>query len=215
MLSNNFFEAEPLELAKKLIGKILCHKVDGIWLKAMIIETEAFYADEPGSHASKGRTKAKEAFYMPPGTIYMYYSRGSDSIGFSTLGSGNSLLIKSGIPFAEGPESSKMLAKMHELNPINGRKREDQLLCSGQTLICKSLGLKVNDWNKKKMDEKNLYVEDIGYIPKSLVACRRLGIPENRNYQLLHRIFDDKYSKSITKDPRTKNSKEGVDYKYL
>lgn len=215
MLSNNFFEAEPFEVAKKLIGKVLCHKVDGIWLKAMIIETEAYYANEPGSHSSKGRTNSKEAMYMSPGTIYMYYSRGSDSIGFSTLGDGNSLLIKSGIPFVEMSNGNKMLSKMHELNPKNGRLRKDHLLCSGQTLLCKSLGIKVKDWNKKCMDQLNLYVEDIGYQPESLVACQRLGIPKNRNYKLLHRIFDAKYSDSITKEPRTKNSVEGVDYEYL
>jgi DNA-3-methyladenine glycosylase len=215
MLNYDIFNAEPIEVAKRLLGKVLYHNYQGVWLKAMIIEIEAYYADEPGSHSSKGITKAKEALYMPPGTVYMYYSRGSASIGFSTLGNGNALLIKSGIPFVEGSEGSNMLAKMHELNPLNGRKREDHLLCSGQTLICKSLGLKVKDWNQKKMDEHNLRLEDIGYIPKSIVACRRLGIPKNRNYQLLHRVFDAKYSKSTTKDPRTKTSQERLDYQYL
>jgi len=214
-LSNDFFARDSLEVSKSLIGKILCHKYSEIWLKAMIIETEAYYGDEPGSHASKGRTKSKEALYMEPGIIYMYYSRGSDSIGFSTFGDGSSILVKSGIPFVEGSEGSKMLSKMHELNPINGRMREDHLLCSGQTIICKSLGLNVKDWNKKKIDEHKFYVEDIGYIPKSLIACRRLGMSMNRNYELLHRVFDAKYSKSISKDPRTKDSKEGLDYEYL
>ncbi|MBD3329235.1 DNA-3-methyladenine glycosylase [Candidatus Dojkabacteria bacterium] len=215
MLPNSFFARDPLEVAKSLIGKVLCHKYDDIWLKAMIIEAEAYYADEPGSHASKGRTKSKEALYMQPGTIYMYYSRGSDSIGFSTFGAGSSILIKSGIPFIEGTEGNKMIRKMHELNPINGRMREDHLLCSGQTLISKSLGLKVKNWNKKKTDAQRLYVDDIGYTPKSLIACRRLGMSKRRHYQLMHRIFDPKYAKSITKDPTSKNSKEGVDFKYV
>jgi len=215
MLSNDFFNEEPIDIARKLIGKIICHKVDGIWLKAMIIETEAYYANEPGSHSSKGRTNSKEALYMPAGTIYMYYSRGSDSFSFNALGDGNAVLIKSGIPWIDGDEGSNMLSKMHELNPINGRKREKHRLCSGQTLICKSLRLKVKDWNKKNMDRSNLFVEDIGYFPKTLIACRRLGIPKNRNYHLLHRIFDERYAKSITKDPRVRNASEGGDYEYV
>ncbi|MBD3280103.1 DNA-3-methyladenine glycosylase [Candidatus Dojkabacteria bacterium] len=214
-LSNDFFARVSLEVAKSLIGKVLCHKIDGTWLKAMIIETEAYYGDEPGSHASRGRTKSKEALYMEPGTIYMYYSRGNDSIGFSTLGDGSSVLVKSGIPFVEGSKGSEMLSKMHEINPINGRMREDHLLCSGQSIICKSLGLKVKDWNKKNIEGNDLYLEDVGYTPKSLVACGRLGMSKKRHYQLLHRVFDTKYQESITKDPRTKNSKEGVDYEYL
>lgn len=214
-LSNNFFARDSLEVAKSLIGKILCHKYGDTWLKAMIIETEAYYGDEPGSHASKGCTKSKEALYMEPGTIYMYYSRGNDSIGFSTFADGSSVLVKSGIPFVEGPKASKMLSKMHTLNPINGRMREDHLLCSGQTIICKSLGLKVKNWNKKNINGNNLYIEDVGYTPESLVACGRLGMSKKRHYKLLHRVFDAKYSNSITKDPRRKNSKEGVDYEYL
>lgn len=214
-LSNDFFARDSFEAAKSLICKVLCHKLDGLWLKAMIIETEAYYGDEPGSHASKGRTKSKEALYMDSGTIYMYYSRGSDSIGFSTLGAGSSVLVKSGIPFVVGPEGRNMLNKMHDLNPVNGRTREDHRLCSGQTLICKSLGLKVRDWNKCEMEEHKLYVEDIGYLPKSLTACRRLGMSLHRNHKALHRVFDAEHAASITKDPRTKNSKEGVDYEYL
>ncbi len=215
ILSNEFFNKDALVVAKSLIGKVLCHKYNGTWLKAIIIETEAYYVNEPGSHASKGRTKSKEALYMEPGTIYMYYSRGSDSIGFSTRGDGNSLLIKSGIPFLDTSKGDKILGKMHELNPINGRMREDHRLCSGQTLLCKSLGLKVKDWNKKQIDENKLYVEDIGYTPKSLIACRRLGMSKKRHYKLMHRVFDPKYSKSITKDPRVKNAREGIDFKYI
>lgn len=219
MLNNEIFNTDPLEVAKNLIGKVICHKVDGIWLKAMIIETEAYYADEPGSHSSKGRTNSKEALYMPAGTIYMHYSRGHDSIGFSTLGDGNGILIKSAIPYTDKLESNiltdKMLNMMHQLNPINKRKRENHLLCSGQTLFCKSLGLKVKDWNKKSLDENRFKLIDVGYIPEKLVLCRRLGIPKNRNYELLHRVFDTKYARSITKDPRSKNSLEGQDYLYV
>lgn len=215
ILSNDFFARDPLEVARSLIGKVLCHKYEGVWLKSMIIETEAYYADEPGSHSSKGPTESKKALFMPHGTIYMYYSRGSGSIGISTLGDGNAILIKSGIPWLGDDPNRDSLEKMHHLNPINGKRREDELLCSGQTLICRSLGIKVKDWNKKSMDKNNLYIEDIGYKPEKLIFCKRLGIPENRNHNLLHRIFDEKYYKSITKDPRVRGAVEGIDYNYF
>lgn len=215
MLSNKFFAKDSLEVAKSLVGKVLCHKYNGLWLKAMIIETEAYYANEFGSHSSKGPTESKRALFMPPGTLYVYYSRGSDSISFSTLGDGNSVLVKSGIPFLEHDKEQTSLEQMHRLNPINGRRRKGLRLCSGQTLICKSLGIQVVDWNKKSMDPEELYVEDVGYNPKKLIACKRLGIPKNRDHHLLHRVFDERYSKCITKDPRIKNAKEGIDYKYV
>jgi len=67
-------------LARALIGKVLRHRVDHpdggrIWLAAKIIETEAYYLTEKGSHSSLGWTEARRAMFMEPGTIYMYYAR--------------------------------------------------------------------------------------------------------------------------------------------
>jgi DNA-3-methyladenine glycosylase len=143
----------------------------------------------------------------------MYYSRGNDSIGFSTLGKGNSILIKSAIPYLDDAPDDSMLETMHTLNPINGRKRENHRLCSGQTLLCKSLGLKVKEWNKASMND-HLYLKDVGYTPELLITCKRLGMSERRYHQLLQRVFDDRYSTSITKDPRVKSAVEGVDFVY-
>ena len=51
---------------------------------------------------------------MPPGTIYMYYAHGGDSLNFSCQGDGNAVLIKSGYPASKDPT---MLHKMRKLNP--------------------------------------------------------------------------------------------------
>lgn len=215
LLEQSFFSKDPFEVAKNLVGKVLCHKVSGLTLMAKIIETEAYYADEPGSHSSKGITPSKEALYMSPGTFYMYYSRGKDSLGFSVGQPGDGILIKSAVPYAKADKYDKMLQKMHAFNPINGRKREDHRLCSGQTLLCTALNIKVTDWNKRQMDKNGLYVVDTGYTPKNPVRCKRLGIPENRNHKALDRVVDLKYIKSVTKSPLSKGVVEGVDYLYI
>ena len=79
MLSVNFFNDDAMQVAKELLGKVLCVKYRRAWLTAMIIETEAYYLHDKASHASLGYTEKRKALYMPPGTIYMYYSRGGDS----------------------------------------------------------------------------------------------------------------------------------------
>ena len=79
-----------------------------------IIETEAYYINERGSHASLGFTEKRKALFMKPGTIYMYYARGGDSLNFSCLGDGNAVLVKSGFPASNDPT---MLQKMRQLNP--------------------------------------------------------------------------------------------------
>lgn len=83
MLSNNFFARDAQQVAKDLLGKVLRVKHQDIWLSAMIIETEAYYLHEKGSHASLGYTEKRKALFMPPGTIYMYHARGGDSLNIS------------------------------------------------------------------------------------------------------------------------------------
>ena len=103
IIPNSFFERDPREVAPDLLGKVLRHRIDGYWLEARIIETEAYLLEERGSHASLGETPSRRALFMEAGTIYMYYARGGDSFNFSCLGPGNAVLIKAGI--AQPPES--------------------------------------------------------------------------------------------------------------
>ena len=51
MLTNDFFNRDSLIVAKDLLGKMICHKFNGLWLSVQIIETEAYYIDEKGSHS--------------------------------------------------------------------------------------------------------------------------------------------------------------------
>jgi len=203
MLSQNFFNIDAQELAKKLLGKVIRVTYKSTVLSAMIIETEAYYLNEKASHASLGYTEKRKALFMPAGTIYMYYARGSDSFNVSAKGEGNAVLIKAGVPYLEDDSSKNMLVLMHELNPVNQRLRPIHRLCSGQTLLCKSLNLKVPVWDKQNFCEK-FYIEDVGYCPKTIIQTTRLGIPKGRDEHLPYRFIDKAYVKSATENPLTK-----------
>ena len=92
-LHPDFFDQTAESLAIALLGTILRRRVQTskgpVWLAARIIETEAYYRDERGSHSSLGYTEKRRAMFMPPGTIYMYYARGGDSWNFSAAADGN------------------------------------------------------------------------------------------------------------------------------
>ncbi len=188
-------------LASRLLGKVLRVRYKKHWLAAMIIETEAYYMDEKASHASLGFTQKRKALFMPPGTIYMYYARGGDSLNVSAKGKGNAVLIKAGIPY-NFDEDSGNIKVMQALNPINGKPRPVARLCSGQTLLCRSLNLKVPDWNQKDFNE-DFQLWDIRYTPDDIIQTTRLGIPKGRDEHLLYRLIDKKYVKSATKNPLT------------
>ena len=159
-----FFEKPPLLLAQALLGKVLRHRIDGdIWLAARIIETEAYEKTEKGSHASLGFTQKRAALFMPPGAIYMYYPRGNDSLNFSAKGEGNGALIKSAFPYVDRMSSEQAVSIMQTLNPGNNGVRPPHKLCNGQTLLCRSLDLKVVDWNQKTLQTGRCILDDVGY----------------------------------------------------
>lgn len=218
IVSQDFFDKRPLELAVALLGKVLRHRINHpahgtVWLAARIIETEAYLLEEKGSHSSRGYTEKRRAMFMPAGTIYMYYARGGDSLNFSAQGNGNGVLIKSAYPFADSTSPAWTLDIMRELNPAPAGKRADARLCNGQTLLCKALDLKVPEWNQHTLDPQRLTLEDTGYAPAAYVQCRRLGIPRGRDEHLPYRFVDVAFAKYATDNPLTKRSwLEGKDY---
>ncbi|MBP3364911.1 MAG: DNA-3-methyladenine glycosylase, partial [Pseudomonas sp.] len=117
MLPDAFFDRDAQLVACQLLGKVIRHRVNGLWLSARIIETEAYYLTDKGSHASLGYTDKRKALFLDGGHIYMYYARGGDSLNFSAHGPGNAVLIKSAHPWLDelaGPDS---LAQMQRNNP--------------------------------------------------------------------------------------------------
>ena len=153
---------------------------------------------------------------MPAGTIYMYYARGSDSLNLSASGDGNAVLIKSGYPYFDVLSPESTLSVMQALNPARKKARPVERLCNGQTLLCRSLGLKVADWNQNQLVSDRFYLDDVGYTPGQIIRCRRLGISPVRDAHLPYRFVDRQYARFCTSNPLTRrNWQVGTDYTIL
>src|SRR5690606_19013012 len=160
-LPSAFFQRDSRELATCLLGKVIRHFHQGLWLSARIIETEAYRRDAKGSHASLGLTHSRRALFIEAGTLYMYYARGGDSGNISAAGEGDGLLIKSGYPVVDESSGAESLELMRRLTPAaSGELRETRRLCNGQTLLCRSLHLKVLEWNAQQLDPARLIIAD-------------------------------------------------------
>ena len=212
-LPDAFFDRDAQMLARDLLGKVIRHRVGDLWISARIIETEAYYCEEKGSHASLGYTEKRKALFLDGGHIYMYYARGGDSLNFSAQGPGNAVLIKSAYPWVDEISGPASLAQMLLNNPdAQGRARLSQKLCAGQTLLCKALGLKVPVWDAKRFDHEVLLVEDTGPAPSHIIQTTRLGIPHGRDEHLMYRFVDATYAQWCTRNPLRRGQVEGRDY---
>lgn len=78
-LPKSFYEnPDVVEVAKSLLGKVLCTSFDGVLTSGIIKETEAYCGrDDRACHANNGlRTDRTETMYGPPGHAYIYLCYG-------------------------------------------------------------------------------------------------------------------------------------------
>lgn len=215
-LPTSFFDQDSPVLARALVGKVLRRRWRGQWLSARIIETEAYRLDDRGSHASLGYTHKRRALFMEGGTIYMYYARGGDSFNISARGPGNAVLIKSGFPWIDALAGPQALAIMQQENPdAAGMPRPPERLCAGQTLLCRSLALKVPDWDAREFDADELFVDDVGAAPALLIHTTRLGIPIGRDEHLPYRYVDPAYARHCTRNPLRRGQSAPEHYRWV
>lgn len=71
------FEQSTLEVARNLLGTVLCRRFeDGKEIRGQIIEVEAYTADDPACHAFNGLTERTKPMFGPPGHAYVYFIYG-------------------------------------------------------------------------------------------------------------------------------------------
>ena len=164
-LPASFFERSVLEVAADLVGCGLL--VDGVG--GVIVETEAYRADEPACHAYVGLTARTEPLFGPPGHAYVYLSYGIHSL----------------LNVVAEPESSAAAALIRAVEPRWGieRMRErrgvdsERLLCSGPGKLTQALGVGLGH-NRRSLSEWpfELRAPDAGWSAGTVAVAPRIGI---------------------------------------
>jgi DNA-3-methyladenine glycosylase len=73
VLLSGFYSKDTAKVARELLGKILVRKLGTKTLKAIIVETEAYYGkDDPASRAYHGKKKFNKVMWENPGRIFIY-----------------------------------------------------------------------------------------------------------------------------------------------
>jgi DNA-3-methyladenine glycosylase len=78
-LAADFYAQDTIEVARRLLGKILLHRLpDGVELAGRIVETEAYLGvEDPAAHSFGGRRTARtEVMFGDPGRSYIYFIYG-------------------------------------------------------------------------------------------------------------------------------------------
>lgn len=72
-----FYAPGARVVAPKLLGHYLLRRTEDGWSGGMIVETEAYLANDPACHGFRGKTSRNAAMFGPAGRAYVYFIYGN------------------------------------------------------------------------------------------------------------------------------------------
>jgi len=156
-LSASFYAKDDVvAVARELLGKVLCTRLNGQLTKAVIVETEAYAGvTDKASHAYGGRrTKRTEPIYGQGGTAYVYLCYGLHhlfNVVTNQAETPHAVLIRGGIPVTG---TGRMLKRRN-------RAKVDKALLAGPGSLAKALGITIEHTGLSLMNGQ-IWIEDHG-----------------------------------------------------
>lgn len=158
-LTAGFFARDVETVARTLIGATLL--VDGVG--GMIVETEAYDANDPASHCFGGRTSRNASMFGPPDHAYVYRSYGIHWCLNFVCATASGVLIRALEPTAG-------LGRMAERRGTAEVRR----LCSGPGRLCQALGIDIR-FDGLPLDQPPFELQ-LGALTPAISAGPRIGI---------------------------------------
>ena len=167
-LPRSFYDRPTLAVARELLGAILCRRVDGITLRARIVETEAYVGEtDLACHARAGRTPRTDPLYGPPGMAYVYLTYGMHHLL-------NAVTEPEGKPAAVLIRAAEPLEGIARMEKARGLSTP-HLIGSGPARLAQAFGLDLA-WNRTDLCGKDLWIEPGDPVPsRSIDTSPRIG----------------------------------------
>ena len=170
-VKKTFFKQPTVSLAKSLLGKYLVFGK----LKGIIVETEAYLGiDDPGCHASRGKTARNAPMFGPAGNTYVYLIYGMYhcfNIVSGNPGIGEAVLIRA----LEPVEGISIMQKRRKTQKIEN-------LCNGPGKFTQAFSI-TKKHNNLNLFDGPLYIYDSKLKPE-ISTSTRIGLSAGKELEL-------------------------------
>lgn len=161
---------DVVQVASRLLGKILCTKIDGLVTKGMIVETEAYSGDNDKACHANGQkmTHRNAVMFGPGGHAYIYLCYGIHhlfNIVTNKQGKADAVLIRALEP-VEGIDT--MMRR-------RGIRNLEKRLSAGPGVLTQAMGINT-DFNKVRLDGDVIWLEEGADADIDIVATTRIGV---------------------------------------
>ena len=167
-----YLQKDVVQVARQLLGKILCTNSDGIFCSGIITETEAYNGIvDKASHAFGGRrTKRTEIMYAEGGIAYVYLIYGIRSLF-------NVVTNNRDIPHAVLVRAIRPLEGIDIMEQRRGMKADYRGFTSGPGSLSQALGIHYSHTGKSLSGDE-IWIEDrkINIHEHQITAGPRIGV---------------------------------------
>lgn len=195
ILTKSFYARENvLEVAKDLLGKVLCSRFDGLLTTSRIVETEAYNGIiDRASHAYGSRhTNRTSVMFGEGGTAYVYLCYGIHHLF-------NVVTNKSGIPHAVLIRATEPLEGIPAMLERTGKFKVDATLTKGPGNVSKAMGIStVHTGLSLKKTPVWIASDEFVVEPGNIIATKRIGVDYAAEDALLPYRFFIKGSKYVS-----------------
>jgi len=178
-LQREFYNRDPITVAKELLGKVLVRETPEGVTAGVIVETEAYLAQgDPANHAFRGMTSRNKSMFGPPGHAYVYRIHQVCCLNVVTE-----------------PEGVPSAVLIRALMPIEGIEmmrerlgRFDSLPTTGPGKLCKAMAidLSLDGWDLTLGEQ--LWVvegnEPVEFAESDIAVTTRIGVTAAKDLPL-------------------------------
>ncbi|MEM1134870.1 MAG: DNA-3-methyladenine glycosylase [Bacteroidota bacterium] len=192
-ITKDFYQHKDVVfLAQKMLGKLLCTNIQGVFTIGKIVETEAYCgASDKACHAHLNRrTKRTEIMFGEGGKAYVYLCYGIHSlfnIVTNTTGKADAILVRA----IEPVEGITYMLKRR------GMQKMEYRLTAGPGVMSKAMGIETSHYGTE-LNGDLIWLEDNGedIDDEKVIASPRVGIDYAEEDALLpwrFRIAENKW----------------------